>query len=295
MGAEYNPDWKQTYPEPTVGSLIYNDDGKVLLIRSPKWGERWHIPGGHVELGESCEDANKREILEETGLEVDKVEYIGFQEANAPEFFHRKAHFIFLDYAAHVCGGELKESREMSEWVWVDPKEVLVDPKYKIDPYTGTTINYFIEHFEKKIANKEIDEYKTGWQRALADYRNLQKETVERRAEWAKMSEQQIIEEFIPVYEHLKTAVACYSNEDGNMGAWLDGVKHVTKQFADILKSHDVEEIKAIGKKFDPKFHEAIGEEKMEKKKSGEIIKVISDGYIMSGKVIKAAKVIVAK
>lgn len=292
MGAEYNPDWKQTYPEPTVGSLIYNDEGKVLLIRSSKWGERWHIPGGHVELGESCEDANKREILEETGLDVDKVEYIGFQEANAPEFFHRKAHFIFLDYTAHTCGGELKESREMSEWVWVDPKEALTDPKYKIDPYTATTINYFIKHFENKSANEEIDEYKNGWQRALADYRNLQKETVERRAEWAKISEQQIIEEFIPVYEHLKMAVSGVEQENN---PWVDGIKHVLKQFADILKSHDVEEIKAVGKKFDPKFHEAIGEEKAEKKKSGEIIKVISDGYTMGGKVIKAVKVIVAK
>ncbi len=142
--------------------------------------------------------------------------------------------------------------------------------------------------------NEEMEKFKIGWQRALADYQNLQKETVARRVEWARMSEQQIIEEFIPVYENLKMSLDSSNCENEN-NPWLNGVKLVLKQFADILKSHDVEEIQAVGKKFDPKFHEAIGEEKVEKKKSGEIIKVINGGYIMGDKVIKAAKVIVAK
>ncbi len=291
MSAEFNKDWNQTYPEPTVGSLIYNDEGKVLLIRSPKWGERWHIPGGHVELGESCEDANKREILEETGLDVDKVEYIGFQEANNPKFFHRKAHFIFLDYAAHMCGGELKESREMSEWVWVDPKEVLTDKKYKIDPFTETTVKFFIKHFENKDAAEQIEEYKLNWQRALADYRNLQKEIDSRRAEWIKMSEQQVLEEFIPVYENLKLALN--GTKEVEVNPWTEGVKHVIKQFGDILKSHGVEEIKTVGELFDPKFHEAVGKEEAVDAEEGEILQEITAGYMMGDRVIRPAKVIV--
>ncbi len=294
MPAEYNPEWKQTYPEPTVGALIYNDEGKVLLIRSSKWGERWHIPGGHVELGESCEDTVKREILEETGLEVDQVEYIGFQEANAPKMFHRKAHFIFLDYAVHMCGGELKISREMSEWVWEDPREALTNKKYKIDSFTAATINFYIKHFEDKNASNEVDELKINWQRALADYQNLQKEIVLRRAEWAQMSEQQILEEFIPVYEHLKLAI----NNDQTVGennAWLDGVRHVLKQFADIFKAHNVEEIKTVGEKFDPRLHEAVGYEEVSGEKGDKITKEISAGFKMGDRVIKAARVLVGK
>lgn len=293
MPAEFNKDWGQTFPEPTVGSLIYNDEGKVLLIRSHKWGDRWHIPGGHVELGESCEDANKREILEETGLEVDRVEFIGFQEAIQPKFFHRKAHFIFLDYAAHLCGGELKASDEMSEWVWVDPKEVLNDSKYKVDPYTGTTINYFIRHFEGQKAAEEAEEYKNNWQRALADYQNLLKETAARRAEWANMSEQQILEEFIPVYDNFKKAFA--NHRDVSSDNWAIGIQHIMKQFSDILKLHGIEEIKTVGEKFDPKFHEAVGHEEIEGKESDEIIKEVDSGYKMREKVIKASRVIVAK
>ena len=141
----------------------------------------------------------------------------------------------------------------------------------------------------------EAEEYKIGWQRALADYQNLQKETSSRRTEWAQISEQQILEEFIPVYEHLKTAVACHSREGGNPDAWIDGVKHVLKQFADIFKAHGVEEIKTMGEKFDPKYHEAVGYEAVEGAGEEEIVKEISGGFKMGDRVIKAAKVMVNK
>jgi molecular chaperone GrpE len=142
---------------------------------------------------------------------------------------------------------------------------------------------------------QEADEYKSRWQRALADYQNLQKETAARRAEWAKLSEQQILEEFIPVYEHLKTAVACHSREGGNPDAWAEGVRHVLKQFADILKSHGVEEIKIVGEKFDPVYHEAVGHEAADGAGEDEIIREVAGGYKMGERVIRAAKVIVAK
>ena len=138
---------------------------------------------------------------------------------------------------------------------------------------------------------KECEEYKQGWQRALADYKNLQAETTKRRGEWAQMSEAQILEEFIPVYDHLKMSIAGVDKSD----AWVEGVKHVLKQFADILKNHGVEEIKTVGEKFDPKFHEAVGEEESEGKEPGEIIKEIAGGYRAGDRVMRAARVIVAK
>ena len=137
----------------------------------------------------------------------------------------------------------------------------------------------------------EAEEYKADWQRALADYQNLQKETAARRTEWAKYSEQQILEEFIPVYEHLKMAVQGANESD----SWLVGVKHVMKQFSDILKAHDVEEIKTVGEKFDPNLHEAVGEELVEGKEVGEIIREVAGGYKMGERVIRAAKVITVK
>ena len=142
----------------------------------------------------------------------------------------------------------------------------------------------------------KISEFKTGWQRAVADYQNLKKETEARRSEWMQMSEQQILEDFIPVYDHFKTAFYHHPELNGdqkNIKNWIDGIGYIMKQFAEVLKSHGVEEIKTVGEKFDPVFHEAAGEEEGEE--SGKIIREVSGGYKMGDKVIKPARVIISK
>jgi molecular chaperone GrpE len=152
---------------------------------------------------------------------------------------------------------------------------------------------------EKK--EKECDEYKAGWQRALADYKNLQKETTARMGEWAQMSERQILEEFIPVYDNFKKAFSHHpvlqadNEEHKQMKNWTDGIGYIMKQFGEVLKMHNVGEIQTIGKKFDPRFHEAVGEEITEGKESGLVLKEVDGGYKIGEKTIKPAKVIVTK
>ena len=139
-------------------------------------------------------------------------------------------------------------------------------------------------------------EYKLGWQRAVADYQNLKKETEARRAEWVQMSEQQILEEFIPVYDHFKAAFYHHPDLNGdqkNIKNWIDGIGYIMKQFADVLKAHGVEEIKTVGEVFNPEYHESAGEEEGEE--NGKILKEISGGYKMGKRVIKPARVIITK
>ncbi|MEK7680809.1 MAG: nucleotide exchange factor GrpE [Patescibacteria group bacterium] len=140
----------------------------------------------------------------------------------------------------------------------------------------------------------ECEEYKTGWKRALADYQNLQKEVDARRAEWAMLSAKQILEDFIPVYENFKKAFGIIVKEDEDKWKnWKQGIEYIMKQFGDVLKVHKVEEIKTVGEKFDPHFHEAIGQE--EGGESGAILREVDGGYKMGDNVIKVAKVIIAK
>ena len=143
----------------------------------------------------------------------------------------------------------------------------------------------------------EREEYKQNWQRALADYQNLQKEVASRRAELVSMSEQQILEEFIPVSDTFKSAFRSKENVEWSQEqlSWVTGIQYIMKQFGDVLKAHNVEEIKTTGEKFDPKFHEAVGEEEDEKFESGSIIRELQSGYVMGGRVVKTAKVIIAK
>lgn len=140
---------------------------------------------------------------------------------------------------------------------------------------------------------QEVEEYKAGWQRAQADYQNLKKEIESMRGEWVRMSEQQILEEFLPVYDNLQLAVNSEKLAD-NKDPWLEGVRYVGKQFEKILKDHNVEKIKTVGEMFNPCLHEAVGEEDSDLPEHT-IIKETEAGYVMKGKVIKVAKVIVAK
>ncbi len=160
--------------------------------------------------------------------------------------------------------------------------------------------------FNKKCKNCEennakSEEYKKDWQRALADYKNLQKETSERRGEWAQMSKTMILEDFIPVYDNFKTAffhhptLQADNDEHKQIKNWVDGIGYIMKQFGDVLKSHGIEEVKTVGEKFDPTMHESVGEEEVKETESGVIVKEASGGYKMGDKVVKVAKVIISK
>ena len=78
-------------PIVAVGALIRNKKGKILLVQSPKWLEkRYSVPGGHVEIYEKLEDAVKREVKEETGLDVLPIKLLLIQQVINPEEFYEK-------------------------------------------------------------------------------------------------------------------------------------------------------------------------------------------------------------
>ncbi|MFB6245283.1 MAG: NUDIX domain-containing protein [Candidatus Nanohaloarchaea archaeon] len=119
--SEYNTE----YPEPVTGALILNENDEIFLMKSPKWENQWLVPGGHVEKGEKIEDCVKREVKEETGLEVSDVEFVTVLEG-MPEKFERDTHFIFLNYSCRVENQEVELDQEKAvEYVWIDPQEAL--------------------------------------------------------------------------------------------------------------------------------------------------------------------------
>lgn len=135
---------KQQFPEPTAGALIFNQEGKLFLMKSHKWRDKYVIPGGHVELGEKIEDALRREIKEETGLDIDDIEFICFQEFIFDDAFWKKKHFLFLDYACKTNSKEVKLNSEGQEYIWVSLEEAL---KLPIEPFTRRLIE---EYMKKK-------------------------------------------------------------------------------------------------------------------------------------------------
>jgi phosphoglycolate phosphatase-like HAD superfamily hydrolase/ADP-ribose pyrophosphatase YjhB (NUDIX family) len=112
-------------PIATVGALIHDDSGRVLMIRTHKWGHRWGIPGGKIRLGESSTDALRRELMEETALEIDDIRFVMVQDSiDSPEFM-RPEHFILLNYLAHAMGTDVHLNDEAEEFQWLTATEAL--------------------------------------------------------------------------------------------------------------------------------------------------------------------------
>ena len=116
-------------PVVTVGAVIFNQQGKVLMVRTHKWSNLWGIPGGKVKWGEPCVDALKREIKEETDLEVKAVEFVLVQDCIQSKEFYRDAHFVLLNYTCRCVGSsEVKLNDEAREFAWVTPAEAMALP-----------------------------------------------------------------------------------------------------------------------------------------------------------------------
>lgn len=111
-------------PIATVGGLISNSRGEWLMVRTHKWSDLWGIPGGKIEAGETSEAALRRELKEETGLEVQDIRLVMVQDAIQPPEFYREAHFILLNYTCRALEPiEVRLNEEAQEFQWVSPAQ----------------------------------------------------------------------------------------------------------------------------------------------------------------------------
>ena len=131
----------QRYPEPTVGALIFSPEGKLFLMKSHKWKGQYCLPGGHIELGERIVDAVKREVKEETNLDVYDIEFVCFQEFIYDEQFWERSHFIFFDFACRTDATDVILNPEAEEYVWVSLDEALNLP---VEHYTLVALREYL-------------------------------------------------------------------------------------------------------------------------------------------------------
>lgn len=112
-------------PIVTVGALIADPEGRVLVVKTHKWGDRYGIPGGKIEEGETMEAAVHREVREETGLTVFDVRFALVQDCiDSPEFY-KPAHMILLNFTCRTEGGLVKLNDEAQSHRWVTPEEAM--------------------------------------------------------------------------------------------------------------------------------------------------------------------------
>jgi len=125
-GGPQSPGGTDDRPVVTVGALIYDEAGRALMIRTQKWSQLWGIPGGKVKFGESSVEALRREIKEETNLDIEDARFVLVQDCIHSKEFYRDAHFVLLNYSCR-CVGEprVKLNEEAQEFRWVGEDELL--------------------------------------------------------------------------------------------------------------------------------------------------------------------------
>jgi molecular chaperone GrpE len=139
--------------------------------------------------------------------------------------------------------------------------------------------------------DSEVAEYKSRWQRSVADLENLRKRTELDRVMLRQSAAEGIISELLPVVDNFYRATEHVPAEQKD-SAWLTGIMYIQKQLVDVLEAQGVTEIAAKdGDEFDPAVHEAISHEQnpdLDNK-----IKVLFKGYTLNGKLLRPVRVTV--
>lgn len=138
---------------------------------------------------------------------------------------------------------------------------------------------------------KEREEYLNGWKRAKADLINYQKDEAKRFEELLKFGSADLIKDVIPVLDNFDLALSVLEKE----GKAEKGIYMIRAQLEDVLRKRGLEKITVtVGSQFDPNLEEALGEIESERP-AGTVALIIGNGYTLNGRVLRPARVKLAK
>jgi len=140
------------------------------------------------------------------------------------------------------------------------------------------------ENVEIEKLKKEVEEYKSKYLRALADYQNFENRIEQQKEEIRKAGEKQLILKLLPFLDNLDKAEVFIKDQ---------GLKQIKDSFYQILKSETLVELEVLNKEFDPMTSEAIDIVKGEKENM--VVEVIRKGYKFGDKILRVAQVKVSK
>jgi ADP-ribose pyrophosphatase YjhB (NUDIX family) len=142
-----------------IGAVVLDGAQRVLLVRrgqEPLLGE-WSLPGGALELGERLEDGVRREVSEETGLDVEPEEIVAvFDHISRAEGDPSQVrfHYVLVDYRCRLLGGTLSSATDVTEARWASWNELTEHGALAIRPFTLSVIRKALDQVRQSPAER---------------------------------------------------------------------------------------------------------------------------------------------
>lgn len=146
-----------------------------------------------------------------------------------------------------------------------------------------------------KNSKGELESLKSGWLRTQADFENYRRRVDQEKTNWTDDAKAEMLSQVMPILDNLSIAIN-HAPEKSDSADWISGIVYIGKQLNETLDAIGIERIDpASGDVFDPSTQEAIGTAESKEIASGCIMKTETVGYKIKNKIIRPAKVLVAK
>ncbi|MDA9152516.1 nucleotide exchange factor GrpE [Planktomarina temperata] len=152
---------------------------------------------------------------------------------------------------------------------------------------------YTEEELELDALRAERDDLKDKWMRALADAENARKRGDRDRREAENYGGSKLARDLLPVYDNLKRGLEAATDDQREVSAALiEGVELTMREVVNVFKKHGIEPISPeIGERFDPQNQEAMFEAPVPGTKAGDIIQVMTEGFMLHDRLLRPAQV----
>lgn len=147
------------------------------------------------------------------------------------------------------------------------------------------------EQQEDRKEEEEDEDLKTKYLRLAADFQNFKKRAAKQRSDTLQFANAEIVKDLLEVMDNFERALD--QDVEGSEN-FKEGMQMIFDQLKALLEKNGVEEIEALGKTFDPNFHNAVMTEDTEEYESGQVSEVMQKGYTLKGKVVRPSMVKVA-
>lgn len=152
----------------------------------------------------------------------------------------------------------------------------------------------FFKKKKKDKKDEQIEDLNDRLKRQMAEFDNFRKRTEKEKTQMFDMGARTIIEKILPVVDNFERGLAAVP-EDEKENAFVDGMDKIYKQLLTELDAVGVKPIEAVGKEFDPEFHNAVMQTESDEYESGVIAQELQKGYMYKDTVVRHSMVAVVQ